>query len=184
MLWILHSACVTSPSSPVPHTEPAGCLVRAQHCGARFRESEEKASGLRHVRFGRASPAVRRVWPRCSPCAGCPSGTGPRAERSGVPEVHGIQPCTQPEVGDTLSPTPRVSTSARLVPCSRGCVAIRRGGCTRFLLSFSAFLTLLIAWWWAEAVECPGLSFWRDTEASASRRSVGLSGVAPADVLG
>lgn len=44
---------------------------------------------------------------------------------------------------------------------------------------------LLVARRWAEAVECPGLSFWRDVEAGASRRrSGGLGGVAPARAPG
>lgn len=58
------SACVTSPSSPVPHAEPTGCLVGTQHCGARFRQSGKEASDLWHVRFGRANTGARRVRPR------------------------------------------------------------------------------------------------------------------------
>lgn len=57
------SACVTGPSFSVPCTEPMGCLVGAQHCGACFRQSEEEASDLWHVRFGRANPKVKCVQP-------------------------------------------------------------------------------------------------------------------------
>lgn len=61
--WEWHGSVLrlTSPSSPVPQTEPTGCLVGAQHCGAGFREWKEEASDLWHVRFGRANPRVGGV---------------------------------------------------------------------------------------------------------------------------
>lgn len=70
--------CLCS-QSLLSHLEPTGCLVGAQHCGAHFRQSEEEASDLWHVRVGRANP---RVWPQCSHCTACPRGQ--RGEQSRV----------------------------------------------------------------------------------------------------